>query len=71
VLDRDRAQRVGGRRQQAGRLDFRLEKRWTYSPKVWLSFVAEVMNATLHKEVLFGETIGPVTVPSIGVEGGF
>jgi hypothetical protein len=53
------------------RVDLRLEKRWVYSSKRWLSFVAEVMNATLHKEVLLGETIGPVTIPSVGIEAGF
>jgi hypothetical protein len=52
-------------------VDVRLEKRWVLSQKVWLSFVAEIMNATLNKEVLFGETIGPVTIPSLGVEMGF
>jgi hypothetical protein len=53
------------------RLDFRLEKRWylTRPKNAWLAFVAEVMNATLHKEVLQGQEIGPVTIPSIGVEG--
>jgi hypothetical protein len=53
------------------RVDVRLEKRWVLSQKVWLSFVAEIMNATLSKEVLFGETIGPITIPSLGVEMGF
>lgn len=52
------------------RVDFRLEKRWTYSNRMWLSFVAEMLNATLHKEVLMGNEIGPVTIPSIGLEGG-
>ena len=53
------------------RLDLRLERRWVYSPTFYLSLVAEIMNATLHKEVLFGSTIGPITIPSIGVEMGF
>jgi hypothetical protein len=53
------------------RLDVRLEKRWVISPKVWISFVAEVMNATLSKEKLSNTTIGPVTIPSLGVEMGF
>jgi hypothetical protein len=62
------------------RLDLRLEKRWQLGRKSWISFVAEWMNATLSKEstgtqcTLNGcqETkIGPVTIPSIGVEGGF
>jgi hypothetical protein len=53
------------------RLDLRLEKRWymTRPKNSWLAVVCEVMNATLHKEVLQGQSIGPVTIPSIGVEG--
>ena len=53
------------------RLDLRLEKRWVYSPTFYLSFIAEVMNTTLNREVLLGSSIGPVTIPSIGVEVGF
>jgi TonB family protein len=55
------------------RLDLRLEKRWNLNAAktTWLSFVAEILNATLHTEVLQGQTIGPVTIPSIGVEGAF
>jgi hypothetical protein len=62
------------------RVDLRLEKRWQLGQKTWISAVAEWMNATLSKEAvsttctLSGcetQTIGPVTVPSLGVEGGF
>jgi hypothetical protein len=53
------------------RIDLRLEKRWNLGKSAWLSFVAEVLNTTLHKEVLHGQTIGPVTIPSIGLEGAF
>ncbi len=62
------------------RVDLRLEKRWQLSPRLWISFVAEWLNATLSKEsigtscTLQGcqETkIGPVTIPSLGIEGGF
>lgn len=53
------------------RIDLRLEKRWIFSPKTHLSFIFEIMNATLNKDVLFGTTIGPVTIPSVGVEIGF
>ena len=53
------------------RLDLRLEKRWNLSKTAWLAFVAEMMNATLHKEVLLGRTFGPVSIPSIGLEGAF
>jgi TonB family protein len=52
------------------RLDLRLEKRWYLTrPKgSWIAFVAEMMNVTLHKETLQGQAIGPVSIPSLGVE---
>lgn len=62
------------------RLDLRLEKRWQITRTVWISGVAECMNATLSKEAVQSECtlegcqaelIGPVTIPSIGIEGGF
>ncbi len=62
------------------RLDLRIEKRWNLAHGKWLSAVAEWMNATLSKEsigtscTLGGcqETkVGPITIPSLGVEGGF
>jgi len=53
------------------RIDLRLEKRWQLSKTAWLAFVAEVMNATLNKETVLSRQVGPVTIPSIGVEGGF
>lgn len=62
------------------RLDLRLEKRWQLGPRAYLSFIAEWMNATLSKEAvattctLSGcetRTIGPITIPSLGIEGGF
>jgi TonB family protein len=62
------------------RLDLRLEKRWQLGRKTWISFVAEWLNATLSKEAVptsctqqdcQSTTIGPVTIPSIGIEGGF
>jgi TonB family protein len=62
------------------RLDWRLEKRWKLGSNGFWALVFEVLNTTLHKEVLeiscyaYGcrsETIGPVTVPSIGVEASF
>lgn len=61
------------------RVDLRLEKRWNIGKTAWLSVVAEWLNATLTKEsiaqncTLAGCTatyIGPVTIPSIGLEGG-
>jgi TonB family protein len=59
------------------RVDWRLEKRWRLGDTGFWALVLEVLNTTLHKEVLqfscyaYGcnqEAIGPVTVPSIGVE---
>jgi len=62
------------------RADLRLEKRWQLTPRAYLSFIAEWMNATLSKEAVSTtcnvqgcqtQTIGPVTIPSLGIEGGF
>jgi len=62
------------------RVDLRLEKRWQLKKTWWISAVAEWLNATLTKEAIATtctlagcqpQLIGPVTIPSIGVEGGF
>ena len=62
------------------RIDARVEKRWDLKKKRWLSFVAEMLNATLNEEATAVTCVqgtcvqsfaGPVSVPSIGVEGGF
>ncbi|AKT41080.1 TonB-dependent receptor plug domain-containing protein [Chondromyces crocatus] len=53
------------------RLDARIEKKWTLGRTTWLSFVIEALNATLNKETINGNEVGPVTVPSLGLEGGF
>ncbi|MBW2452888.1 MAG: TonB-dependent receptor plug domain-containing protein [Deltaproteobacteria bacterium] len=53
------------------RLDFRVEKKWRLFDTAWISLVAEMINATLNKETLGGTRAGPVTIPSIGIEGGF
>jgi hypothetical protein len=53
------------------RIDLRLEKKWRIGRSGWISFVAEFLNATLNKEVVRGRKIGPVAIPSIGVEAGF
>ncbi len=53
------------------RVDVRIEKRWSFGKSRWLSLVAEVLNATLNKETVRSRPIGPVTIPSIGLEGGF
>ncbi|MEZ4309125.1 MAG: TonB family protein [Polyangiaceae bacterium] len=64
------------------RLDQRLEKRWSLGGTKWVSLVIEMQNSTLSTEVLGircdGDgpeacqplEIGPVAIPSIGVEGG-
>jgi hypothetical protein len=62
------------------RFDVRLEKRWQLGETTHISFVAEWLNATLSKEAVTtrctlsgceAQRIGPVTIPSLGVEGGF
>jgi hypothetical protein len=53
------------------RIDLRLEKRWLLGKSAWIAFVAEFLNATLHNETVHGEEIGPISIPSLGVEGGF
>ena len=68
------------------RLDWRLEKRWNTSETSWVTLVFEWFNTTLRKEATDfrctthsdgpptdcrPDEIGPVTIPSIGVEGGF
>jgi len=53
------------------RVDFRVEKKWRLKDSIWLSFVIEMLNATANPEIIDGNTIGPVTLPSIGFEGGF
>jgi hypothetical protein len=53
------------------RLDVRLEKRWQLGQRAWISFVFEFMNVTLHKETFGDREIGPISIPSIGVEAGF
>lgn len=53
------------------RIDARVEKKWTIRKSVWLSFVAEMLNVTLNKETIGGREIGPVSIPSLGLEGGF
>ncbi len=53
------------------RVDARLEKRWDYGSQRHLSFVLEWLNASLQEETVKGEEIGPVTIPSLGLEGAF
>lgn len=62
------------------RLDLRIEKKWVLTKGWWISLVAEWLNVTLSKEsvgtscTLNGCTetkVGPITIPSLGIEGGF
>jgi hypothetical protein len=53
------------------RIDVWLEKRWQLSQTSWVSLVFEMLNATLHKETFGNTEIGPVSIPSIGLEAGF
>jgi hypothetical protein len=62
------------------RLDWRLEKRWPLGETGFWALVAEVQNTTFAQETLdvscyaYGcdsESIGPVTVPSLGIEASF
>jgi hypothetical protein len=63
------------------RVDVRAEKRWELGRRRWLAAVLEFFNATLSKEsvdyqcspttwVCSARDIGPVSLPSIGIEGG-
>lgn len=70
----------GGRLPSFFRLDLRLEKRWQLGKEAFMSAVAEWLNATLSKEAVStrctlagceARTIGPITIPSVGLEGGF
>ncbi len=77
VWDEDRE----GRTAPYWRLDWRVQKRWPLGDTggFW-AFTAEILNATVNQEQVApdcvndqcaGETIGPVTVPSLGVEAAF
>jgi hypothetical protein len=69
-----------GRAHPFFRVDLRLEKRWVLSDRAWWAFTAELFNATLSTEVTsrtctrngcYSEELGPVTIPSLGVEAAF
>jgi len=63
------------------RIDWRLQKRWPSADgKGYWGFIAEVLNTTLNKEVMerscsayvcVDQAVGPVTIPSLGVEAAF
>lgn len=63
-----------------GRIDTRVEKRWPMADGGHVSLVLEVQNVTLAKETVDYDcdpegcrpkTVGPVTIPSVGVEAAF
>jgi hypothetical protein len=75
-----RAARSPPRSEPFYRVDWRLEKRWRLGKSGFWALVFEVLNTTLNKETLeiscyaYGcatESIGPVTIPSIGLEASF
>jgi hypothetical protein len=53
------------------RLDLRVEKKWLLGDHGFLALVIEMLNATLNTETIGGQEVGPVSIPSIGVEGAF
>ena len=63
------------------RLDLRLDKRWQLGEHHWITAVAEFFDATLNKEALdfrcsfsrlcTAQYVGPIALPSIGVEAGW
>jgi TonB family protein len=59
------------------RIDLRLEKRWPLGSNAFLAVVLEVLNTTLHREALGKscsayvcreDRVGPLTIPSLGLE---
>jgi hypothetical protein len=63
------------------RVDTRFEKRWTFQSGAWLALTFEWFNALLASETtdvewspvsgLQKETRSPLTLPSVGIEGGY
>jgi hypothetical protein len=64
------------------RVDARIDKRWSLGGRRWIAAVAEFFDATLTEESVdyrcdaqtghcVAQKIGPIALPSIGVEGGF
>jgi hypothetical protein len=64
------------------RIDLRAAKRWPLGGGRWLAAVAEFFDATLNREAVdfkcsiaagrcTAEHVGPIALPSIGLEGGF
>jgi hypothetical protein len=59
----------GDRSKPFYRIDFRLEKKWVVGKRATIAVVLEVVNALFRKESINEEEIGPITIPSLGVEG--
>ena len=62
------------------RIDVRLEKRWTFTSAAWIAVAFEWFNAAVAKEARDIEFVdgalrvkyeSALTVPSLGLEGGF
>jgi hypothetical protein len=62
------------------RLDVRFEKKWTFASGTWLAATFEWFNTLLAREVdsaawrpqgLVLDGRSPLTLPSIGIEGGY
>lgn len=78
VADAD-APTASGRLPAFWRLDARIEKRWLYGKSRYLAFVIEGLNVTGTKEIIgrncsapgdcTNQSIGPIVVPSLGLEG--
>jgi hypothetical protein len=64
------------------RIDLRAAKRWSVGSRAWLATVVEFFDATLNEEAVdfqcdvaqwrcTARKVGPIALPSIGLEGGF
>jgi hypothetical protein len=64
------------------RIDVKAEKRWSLGGRRWIAVVFDFFNATLSKEAIgfrcditsglcTARDVGPITLPSLGLEGGF
>ncbi len=64
------------------RIDLRAAKRWSLGERRWMAAVAEFFDATLNREAVdfhckivewrcTAERVGPIALPSVGVEAGF
>ena len=60
---------ASGRTDAFYRVDVRLEKKWMLGKRASIAFVVEAINVTLSKDHINDQDIGPITVPSLGVEG--